>query len=197
MTIQKRLAVTSLLLVGAGLAMVAPVGLSLIQQRQAAAMSPVAVTVSAEQSVPVLRKEAIQGIPRSIAIPSLGIDISVEDGFYDQKTGQWTLSEEAAFYATPTLPVNSEGGNTLIYGHNSNKIFGKLLDIQPGSEVIVTTDNDYVFTYVYQSTEAVSPTDISPLVYEGAPRLTLQTCSGIWNQTRQMVYFELKDYRKR
>lgn len=159
-------------------------------------MAPV-VTVSAPlQASSTVQKEVIQGIPRSIAVPSLGINVAVEDGFYNAETGQWTLSEEAAFYATPTLPVNSEAGNTLIYGHNSQKIFGKLLDIQPGSEVIVTTDNGYVFTYTYQLTQAVSPTDVTPLAYEGKPRLTLQTCSGIWNQTRQMFYFELKDYRK-
>lgn len=198
MTIQKQLAITSVLLVSAGVITVAPLGISMLQQRQIAASSP-AVTQSVD-TVPVAATSAtpaaVHGIPRSVSVPSLGIDVSVEDGYYDTATGQWTLSEDSAFYATPTLPVNSDGGNTLIYGHNSQKIFGKLLDIQPGSEVAVTTDNGYVFTYVHQSTEAVDPTDVSPLAYEGKPRLTLQTCSGVWSQTRQMVYFDLKEYHK-
>lgn len=198
MTIQKQLVITSVLLISAGVVTVTPLGISILQQRQVAASSPV---IQPKETTPTLAAASVaptivQGTPRSISVPSLGINVSIEDGYYDTSTGQWTLSEESAFYATPTLPVNSDSGNTLIYGHNSQKIFGKLLDIQPGSEVTVTTDNGYVFTYVYTSTEAVDPTDVSPLAYEGAPRLTLQTCSGIWSQTRQMFYFDLKEYRK-
>lgn len=196
MTIQKILLGTSLVLMGAGAALVAPFGMSIVQQRQVVALSPMVVTQS-EMVTPVLPKEVIQGVPRSIKVPSLGIDVTIEDGYYDAATGQWTITEEAAFFATPTLPVNTEGGNTLIYGHNSKKIFGKLLDIKPGAKAIVTTKNGYEFTYTFTTSEAVIPTDVSSLDYDGRPRLTLQTCSGIWNETRQMVYFELKDYRKR
>ncbi len=193
MTIHKTLFVVSLLLAGAGVAVAAPLSLSLLEQRQVlaspVASPPVATTVPDEPGV-------VSGIPRHIAVPSLGIDVAVADGSYDARTGQWTLSEESAFYATPTAPANSASGNTFIYAHNSQKLFGKLPRIAAGASVVVTTDTGYEFTYVYQSTEAVKPTDVHALEYSGKPRLTLQTCSGLWNETRQMYYFKLTAHRK-
>jgi LPXTG-site transpeptidase (sortase) family protein len=196
MNIHKHLLLISILLFSAGVAIAAPLGLSWLEQSQAisaaAANQPVVVAQSAVSDNP----EVIKGTPNHIAVSSLGIDVSVANGYYDSKTAQWTLSEDSAFYATPTNLINSDGGNTLIYGHNSEKIFGKLLKIQTGSEVTVTTNNGYLFTYQYVNTEAVKPTDIHALEYSGKPRLTLQTCSGAWNQTRQMFYFELKSFKK-
>jgi len=195
MNIHKYLIGLSILLFGSGVAIAAPIGLSWLEQQQATATSS-NVTVATPQTPLKETPTLVKGIPRHISVSSLGIDVSIADGVYDERTGEWTLSDTSAFYATPTNPVNSDSGNTLIYGHNSDEIFGKLLKIQQGAEVTVTTDNGYVFTYVYTSTEAVRPTDTRPLVYEGKPRLTLQTCSGIWNQTRQMFYFDLKEYHK-
>lgn len=197
MNIHKQLIVISIVFVGAGAIIAAPLGISWLEQRQALAALPSidrpAVTT---QLVLPDTPEVIKGSPRHITVPSLGIDVAVADGSYDAHTGQWTLSEDSAFYGTPTTLINSDSGNTLVYGHNSEKIFGKLLQIQTGAEVIVTTDNGYKFTYTYQSTEAVKPTDTTPLAYTSKPRLTLQTCSGAWNQTRQMFYFDLKSYDK-
>jgi LPXTG-site transpeptidase (sortase) family protein len=199
MNLHKHLIVISILFFGAGLAVAAPLGLSWLQQRQAlAAMTAEQPFVSAPQAQAASSSNPniVQGTPRRIAVSSLGIDVAVADGFYDARTGAWTLSEDSAFYATPTTLINSDSGNTLIYGHNSQKIFGKLLQIQNGAEVVVTTDNGYQFTYTYANTEAVKPTDVHALEYSGKPRLTLQTCSGIWHETRQMFYFDLKEYRK-
>ena len=195
MNIHKYLIGLSILLFSSGVAIVAPIGLSWLEQRQALDAAPNATIKVAKVSLNDAQT-LIKGTPRHISVPSLGIDVTVNDGVYNARTAEWTLSDTSAFYATPTDPVNSQGGNTLIYGHNSKEIFGKLLDIQPSAEVTVTTDNGYVFTYVYTSTEAVKPNDVRPLAYEGKPRLTLQTCSGIWNQTRQMLYFDLKEYHK-
>jgi LPXTG-site transpeptidase (sortase) family protein len=196
MNIHKSLFLLSIFIFGAGVAIAAPLSISLLEQSQAlsvpAANQPVVIAGSPISDAP----EVVKGSPRRISVPSLGIEVSVADGSYDAKTGQWTLSEDSAFYATPTNLINSDNGNTLIYGHNSQKIFGKLSHIQAGSKVTVTTDNGYEFTYQYTSNEAVKPTDVYALEYHGKPRLTLQTCSGVWNQTRQMFYFELKSFKK-
>jgi len=199
MNIHKQLAFISLVLFSAGIFIIAvPLGLSWLGQFQAlgsvsAMHKPLGTSY---QSALNDKLDIIKGVPRHINIPSLGIDTDVVDGLYDSRNGSWTLSEDTAFYATITNPANSDSGNTFIYGHNSQKIFGKLLSIQNSAEVIITTDNNYMFTYVYLNTEAVKPTDVFTLDYSGKPRLTLQTCSGIWNQTRQMFYFELKNYHK-
>lgn len=135
-----------------------------------------------------------QETPVHIRVPSVGIDTTITNGYYNQLTGQWTLSETSAFYATPTHPISTDNGNTLIYGHNSDKIFGKLRAVQPGAEAIITTDTGHTYVYTYTATQAVNPTDVTVLNYNASPRVMLQTCSGIWNEHRQMYSFDLKSH---
>jgi LPXTG-site transpeptidase (sortase) family protein len=197
MNIHKSLLFISILLCSVGVAIVAPLGSSWLDEQQAlsaaAATNQTFVPVQPALSDPAISK----GLPRQLSVPSLNIHVAVTDGSYNTKTGQWTLSDNSASYATITTPVNSASGNTFIYGHATNTIFGNLPHIKNGAQVMVTTDTGYEFTYVYQSRETVKPTDVIALEYSGAkPRLTLQTCSGIWNEARQMFYFELQSYRK-
>lgn len=154
------------------------------------------VATATRQEKPV-DPQVIQGNPRHILVPSLGIDVAINDGVFDPATQLWTITEESAFYATPTSPINNDNGSTLIYGHNSTIIFGKLPQIQPGAEAIVTTDTGYTFTYTYKDSETVDPTNTAVLNYSGAPRIMLQTCTGFWNEHRQMFYFYLKDFTKK
>jgi LPXTG-site transpeptidase (sortase) family protein len=193
--LSKHFRLISILLVIFGLFMCTQLGLTWLERNQIANAQSTPFT-------PLIRPRTvgpniIEGTPRHIVVPSLGIDAVVSDGFYDETTKEWTLSEESAFFATISNPANSYGGNTFIYGHNSYQIFGKLIDITSGATAIVTTNNGYEFTYKYASSEAVAPTDTIVLSYSGdKPRLTLQTCSGFWHQTRQMVYFYLESFRK-
>lgn len=145
---------------------------------------------------PVLRPDAITGHPSQLAIPSLKINLAVINGYYERSSGVWTLTLNKAQYATVTVPPNNEAGNTLIYGHYRPEVFAYLHLIQPGSKAIVTTDNGYQFTYTFQRSEAFDPTDTSIFAYKGAPRLTLQTCSGSFFQHRQMYFFKLDGYKK-
>lgn len=138
----------------------------------------------------------IQGVPRSLTIPGLGVDVAINEGIFDPTSQLWTIDEDSAFYATPTSPINNDAGSTLLYGHNSDRIFGKLPKLAVGMEAIIETDSDYVFTYVYKNSEIVDPTNVSVLNYSGNPRVVLQTCTGFWNEHRQMFYFYLKEYRK-
>jgi LPXTG-site transpeptidase (sortase) family protein len=138
----------------------------------------------------------ITGHPVSISVPSVNINIPVIDGYYNQKTRDWTLSLDKAQFATPTTPPNNLGGNTFIYGHFRWGVFYTLPKIQPGAEAIITTDNGYKFTYHFYSTYATQPTDLSVLHYQGEPILTLQTCSGSYYQNRQMYLFSYVGYQK-
>lgn len=152
---------------------------------------------SAEQyqtTVVTTASTAPQETPVHITVPSVGIDVDITNGYYDQLTARWTLSETSAFYATPTHMISTDNGNTLIYGHNSDKIFGKLRGMQPGAKAIVTTDTGHTFMYSFISSAAVKPTDVTVLNYTDSPRIMLQTCSGIWNETRQMYSFDLKSH---
>jgi hypothetical protein len=193
MIVHKPLFLLSAFFITAGIALTVPFGMSFQEQQSALAASSASLNAPARSAA---SKATASGIPRHISVVALGINTSVDDGMYDTHTGQWTLSEESAYYATPTDPVNANSGSTLIYGHNSNKIFGKLMHIQANTEAVVHTDNGYEFIYTYKGTAPLRPTDTSVLHYSGKPRLVLQTCSGLWNQNRQMFFFDLKSYRK-
>jgi LPXTG-site transpeptidase (sortase) family protein len=94
-----------------------------------------------------------------------------------------------AQYAMMTPLANDNQGNTFIYGHNNKYVFGPLKKINQGSIAKVYTDSGKVFYYWYQSTYAVTPDNTSVLDYQGPSILTIQTCSGSWNEQRQMYVF--------
>lgn len=191
MTIYTRIAIASVMLIVTGIGLMAPFAVS--HAEQARAVQLVAPIV---HPAPIVKAVA-KGKPRHITIASVGISLPVADGHYDASTGQWTLSDDKAFYGTPTSPANSESGNTFVYGHNSRNIFGSLPQMKPGDKAVITTDTGYEFTYTFESSENVKPTDTIVLGYDGdTPRLTLQTCSGMWYETRHIFYFKLTSYKK-
>lgn len=134
----------------------------------------------------------VSGTPTHIAVPSVGISVDVEPGYYDKAKQTWTLSNTKAEYATITPRANDASGNTFIYGHNRWEVFYKLLKVQPGDEAIVTTDNNRTFTYKMMAQKITKPTDDSLFHYQGPPILTLQTCSGLWYQNRSLFIFSLE-----
>ncbi|HSX31809.1 MAG TPA: sortase [Candidatus Saccharimonadales bacterium] len=137
-------------------------------------------------------KQYIAGRPVQITIPSLGIDLPVIDGHYNAARQEWTLTGTKAQYAVMTALANNTAGNTFIYGHNKKGVFDTLNRIKLGDAVIVTTDNGHRFTYRFTGALETVPTDDSLFHYEGKPILTVQTCSGIWYQNRQLFTFDLE-----
>lgn len=143
---------------------------------------------SAPQPAPV--RPVISGHPSHLTIPSLSMQLSVIDGYYNEKNGTWSLTNDKVQYATPTALPNDTAGNTFIYGHYRPEVFARLHKIQPGSEVAITTSNGYRFIYKYRDNYTIPPTDTSVLHYEGPAMLTLQTCTGTWFQDRQLFRFD-------
>lgn len=133
----------------------------------------------------------IKGKPKRLVVPSADIDIKVAEGYFYASTNSWTLSEDKAHWANLTVIPNNNSGNTFIYGHNLPQVFSKLSEIKKGDKAYVYTKNDHVFTYEYKKKNTTSPNDLSLFEYEGDPMLTLQTCSGLWYQNRDLLWFEL------
>jgi LPXTG-site transpeptidase (sortase) family protein len=155
----------------------------------AAIASTLPVEVSAEQP----SKQIITGKPTRITISSLGIDLPIDEGRYNPSDGSWSLSGYHAQYAMTTPLANDDNGNTFIYGHNNKYVFGPLKNITPGAQAKVYTDNNKVFNYIFDSTYAVAPDNTSVLNYQGPAILTVQTCSGAWNEQRQMYVFKFSN----
>ncbi len=132
------------------------------------------------------------GRPIRIRLPSLGIDLPIDDGFFNDKTGEWTLSGYHAQFAVLSKLANDHDGNTFVYGHYNKYVFYNLKNVKPGAEVAIYTDNQYVFYYTFESAQNVKPSDTSELTYQGPPILTVQTCSGNWFEWRRMYTFKFE-----
>jgi len=133
----------------------------------------------------------IQGKPVRIVIPAVNIDVQIDNGIYYPKSKTWSLSLTKAEYALMTPEPNNQGGNTFIYGHNRREVFNRLPQLPVGQYVYVYTDNNHIFTYQYRSHYETNPNDNSLFSYKGAPILTLQTCTGLWYQNRDLMTFDL------
>lgn len=196
MTTPRKLQFTGALIVLSGIALAAPYAYFWHQNKVASASPSPTISIPAVAPLPEPRATLITGKPIQIDIPSLGYSIAIADGAYNTANHTWTLSKDKAHYALPSTQPNNETGNTLIYGHNRKEVFSKLPKLEAGALVYVTTDNGYKFTYTYKYTEKFNPNDPSIFAYEGAPRLTLQTCTGAWMQHRQMFYADFTSVEK-
>ncbi|NCU29826.1 sortase [Candidatus Saccharibacteria bacterium] len=150
---------------------------------------------SAEQSALSTENPAVRenGLPLKITIPDTNIDLPVIDGYYDEDSQSWTLTDTNAQFAVMTTRPNSISGNTFIYGHALDDVFGGLGGIRHDSLAYVATDQRQQFVYRFRDSFTVTPEDSSFLSYEGKPILTLQTCSGTFYQNRTIYVFDLKE----
>lgn len=155
-------------------------------------ISPV-VSSSAVTEPPI---SIIGGNPLAIKVPRFVIDLAIEPGLYNPDDGTWSLSDYGAQYATPSAQINDHSGNSLIYGHNNKHVFGPLKALAPGDEAQILTDNGYIFHYKYERSEDVMPDNVVVFSYAGPPMLTIQTCSGNWNEWRRMYWFKFERVEK-
>jgi hypothetical protein len=79
--------------------------------------------------------------------------------------------------------ANLSAGNTVLLGHltgAAGKVFGSLDRLKPGDKVAATS-RGLEYGFVVSETLDLPETDLSPIHPTDSPRLTLMTCSGIWN----------------
>jgi LPXTG-site transpeptidase (sortase) family protein len=158
-------------------------------------VSSIQVSPNVSAAAPIISHSpsVVTGGPVRFQVPSLNMDLPVINGYYDSNSGAWTLTKNKVQYAAITPAPNNESGNTFLYGHYRKQVFARLHTIQPQSQAIVTTDNGHKFYYVLQNVETVSPADSAAVFnYQGAPILTVQTCTGLFFQDRQLFTFKLE-----
>jgi LPXTG-site transpeptidase (sortase) family protein len=131
------------------------------------------------------------GVPMALNIPRLKLKLGIVSGAYDASTKTWTLSRDKAHYAMQTEVNNNRSGLTLIYGHNTKEVFQKTTELKKGDLIEITATNGHVFVYRYQGEQIVAPTDTTIFEYSGKPRLSLMSCTGLWNENRRIMNFEL------
>jgi sortase (surface protein transpeptidase) len=135
--------------------------------------------------------KVISGLPVRVVIPTSAIDIPVDPGYYNPTTNTWTLSGYRAQFDMSSTLANNIGGDSFIYGHNNDFVFGSLRHTTPqiGAIAYIYTANGHIFQYSFSQTYSIGPTDTSVLFAGGPPTLTIQTCTGSLNEWRTMYVF--------
>jgi LPXTG-site transpeptidase (sortase) family protein len=176
----------ALILLGFGLSLV-----FLIIKSQAVNYSGIIKPPIVTQNLSILSSAKISGTPTKLIIPSLGINLPITPGYYNQSTKTWTLTVDKVQYATISAEPNNLEGNTFLYGHARTAVFANLHSIQSNAKALVETSNNHIFYYVLASVQTVSPSNSSIFSYSGRPILTIQTCTGLFWQNRQFFTFDL------
>jgi LPXTG-site transpeptidase (sortase) family protein len=138
-------------------------------------------------------KPIVTASPVSVTVARLGIELAIIDGQYDRRTDSWTLSEDKAQFARMTDLPNTTAGNTFIYGHNTEQVFARLSNLEPGDTATISMSDGSFFTYVYNGNHIIQPDNTSVLKSTSKPQLTLMTCEGLLSQTRRVMFFDLKE----
>jgi len=133
----------------------------------------------------------VTGTPSRLVIPSIGKDLEIEPGRYDAASQTWSISASNAHYALPSMTANNVRGQTLIYGHYNLDVFYQLTRLQPGQTAELHTNNGHIFSYEYREVRRYDPSDVSVFQSDGPPILALQTCSGSFNEYRDIYYLFL------
>lgn len=154
--------------------------------------APFSSVVNAQVPPAAKPAEVINGKPVWIQIPSVGIDLAVAEGRFNTGSKTWTLSNDKAHYAVDTPLANNESGNTFIYGHNRKGVLRTLNRIKTGAEATITTEDGRQFIYTFSAAYETNPDDDSLFKYQGPPIMTVQTCSGLRFEHRQLFTFTFK-----
>lgn len=123
-------------------------------------------------------------VPIGIVIEDLSIKLPVVPA-KRQAQGWETTSEGVSFLSDSTSP--GEVGNSIFYGHNWGSILGNLRNAQTGQRIQIFLSDGTKREFEISRIQIVSPKDISVLDASDDRRITLYTCSGLFDQDRLVV----------
>ena len=130
--------------------------------------------------------ESIGGLswPQWISIPNSKINAQIAAGGY--KEGKWVLDDNFALYL-PTSDKLGQGGNTILYAHSRDKLFGNLKKVSIGDQVILGDANGKIYNYSIYSMEYVRPYQMEKIDTNLKDTVTLFTCDGWFDEKRLVV----------
>lgn len=129
----------------------------------------------------------IAPLPNELIIPKMLVDTPIVEG---PMKDSFSLLNKGAWY----LPLSStpdKGGNMVIAGHRFSYtgprgIFYYLNKLTPGDAIGVRW-NGTMYHYTVQSTRTVAATEVSVQEPTKDTRLTLYTCTPLWNPVDRLV----------
>lgn len=127
-------------------------------------------------------------IPVRLIIKDLRIDLPIIPAKIRGK--DWETTSAGTSWLDQS-PIPGEKGNSILYGHNWANILGRLVEIKPKSKIQITLRDGSKLTFSVESTEAVSPKNVSVLSPTSDFRITLYTCIGLFDEKRFVVVARL------
>lgn len=134
-------------------------------------------------TIPITNTHSLK-LPYAIQIQGLTEEISVLPGHLKQ--GEWDLSTNTAMYLVESARPN-QGGNTVIYGHNTAQVFKALKKVKTGAIIIIKTDDKKTYQYVVDSVQILRSDHVEILKPTNDARITLFTCKGLFDSLRLVV----------
>jgi|SRR5579859_1457041 len=123
--------------------------------------------------------------PVRVEIPSQSIDLPIFEAKIVK--GIWETSEKGATHLD-TSARPGESGNTVIYGHNLLRLFGRIQRMKDGDLITVRTQDGGSYTYVVTQTQVVKPNQIDVVLPTKYEVLTLYTCTGFLDSQRFVIH---------
>lgn len=117
--------------------------------------------------------------PVRVVVGQTGIDISIK------VAKNYSFSDNQAILIDSSQSIGE--GNSVIYAHNWNSLFGKLGKVKTDDIVTVFLENGDEIKYQVSQKHVVSPETLSILKPTNDSRLTLFTCSGFLDKDRLVV----------
>jgi LPXTG-site transpeptidase (sortase) family protein len=137
-----------------------------------------------------LQQEFIKSKPTKILVPSLSLEINIEEGNYNSIDKSWNVSDQNAQFISVSDNPGPENGNTVIYAHNTKNLFGDTHKLKDSDNVYLYNENSNLIEYEYTGFKLVDPSNVSVINSSDSSKLTLITCSGLFNQKRRIMDFK-------
>lgn len=101
----------------------------------------------------------------------------------------WQVTDKGVTYLTDSV-LPGKVGNSILYGHNWTKLLGNLTLVTPGDIVEIAFANGQVKNFKVTNTQVVDPSQVSILKNTTDKRITIYTCTGLFDSKRFVVVAE-------
>ena len=128
-------------------------------------------------------RRTTQSSPNRLIIESASIDIPI---MQTQTLDSLDVSINSAVHMQQS-PTPGAYGNSIVFGHNWNSILGNLTSVRPGDTITVHLDNGSREHFEVQAIDEVANDAVEVLGPTADKRLTIYTCSGLFDQNRFVV----------
>jgi LPXTG-site transpeptidase (sortase) family protein len=155
----------------------------------------VPVSLAFSQLPQTSRKDTAQATPKLIRIDAAHIFLPITPTEITSGKKWEAPTDGVAYLATSPLPGTN--GNSILYGHNWPNRLGNIKKLHAGDEIdiIFTDGREKIFTVT--RTDIVNPNQTHVLAATTDTRLTLYTCTGLFDSKRFVVTAVLKVYTDR